>query len=127
MVFAESQTKGRGRMGRTWLSPAGKGLWFTVLLRPDISPQQATQLTVAAATALSRAIALQTGIVPEIKWRPNDILIQGQRLWHSHRNERRDGLLERGLWRIGMDVNLDAADFPPTLRKIATSLKIETG
>src|SRR5580700_12025795 len=56
VVFAESQTKGRGRMGRVWISPAAKGLWFTVLLRPNIPPQRTTQLTVAAATALARAV-----------------------------------------------------------------------
>jgi len=64
VVFAERQSKGRGRMGRVWISPERKGLWFTVLLRPDIPPQGATQLTVAAATALSRAITLQTGLTP---------------------------------------------------------------
>jgi BirA family biotin operon repressor/biotin-[acetyl-CoA-carboxylase] ligase len=127
VVFAESQTKGRGRMGRTWLSPAGKGLWFTVLLRPDIPPQQATQLTVAAATALSRAVTLQTGIVPEIKW-PNDILIRGRKICGilTEMSAEMDYLKEV-LLGIGMDVNLDAADFPPPLRKIATSLKIESG
>jgi BirA family biotin operon repressor/biotin-[acetyl-CoA-carboxylase] ligase len=127
VVFAESQTKGRGRMGRTWLSPAGKGLWFTVLLRPDISPQQATQLTVAAATALTRAITLQTGIVPEIKW-PNDILIRGKKLCGilTEMSAEMDYLKEV-LLGVGMDVNLQAADFPAPLRKIATSLQIETG
>src|SRR5208283_3083888 len=72
VVFAESQTKGRGRLGRKWISPARKGLWFSVLLRPDIQPQAATQLTIAAATALRRAIEAQTRLKPEIKW-PNDI------------------------------------------------------
>jgi BirA family transcriptional regulator, biotin operon repressor / biotin---[acetyl-CoA-carboxylase] ligase len=66
VIFAESQTKGRGRMGRSWVSPAGKGLWFTVLLRPNCPPQGTTQLTIAAATALARAVTLQTGVVPEI-------------------------------------------------------------
>jgi BirA family transcriptional regulator, biotin operon repressor / biotin---[acetyl-CoA-carboxylase] ligase len=127
VVFAEAQTKGRGRMGRTWLSPAGKGLWFTVLLRPDIPPQRATQLTVAAANALARAITLQTGIVPEIKW-PNDILIRGKKLCGilTEMSAEMDYLKEV-LLGIGMDVNLEAADFPVQLRKIATSLQIETG
>ncbi|HUD48159.1 MAG TPA: biotin--[acetyl-CoA-carboxylase] ligase [Candidatus Baltobacteraceae bacterium] len=127
VVFAEAQTKGRGRMGRTWLSPAGKGLWFTVLLRPNIPPQQATQLTVAAATALTRAITLQTGIVPEIKW-PNDILIRGRKLCGILTELSADmDFLKEVLLGIGMDVNLETADFPPHLRKIATSLQIETG
>src|SRR6202789_3537461 len=56
VVFAESQTKGRGRLGRKWISPAHKGLWFSILLRPDLRPQETTQLTVASATALRRAI-----------------------------------------------------------------------
>src|SRR5437667_10054526 len=54
VVFAESQTKGRGRLGRKWASPAKKGLWFSILLRPDLRPQEVTQLTVASATALRR-------------------------------------------------------------------------
>src|SRR3954465_836889 len=67
VVFAESQTKGRGRLGRKWVSPPGKGLWFSMLLRPDMRPQAATQLTIAAATALFRAICSQTNLTPEIK------------------------------------------------------------
>jgi BirA family transcriptional regulator, biotin operon repressor / biotin---[acetyl-CoA-carboxylase] ligase len=127
VVFAEAQSKGRGRMGRAWHSPAGKGLWFTVLLRPDIPPQQATQLTVAAANALARAIRLQTGIVPEIKW-PNDILIRGKKVCGilTEMSAELDYLKEV-LLGIGMDVNLETADFPAPLRKIATSLQIEAG
>jgi BirA family transcriptional regulator, biotin operon repressor / biotin---[acetyl-CoA-carboxylase] ligase len=127
VVFAESQSKGRGRMGRKWISPAGKGLWFTVLLRPDILPSGATQLTIAAATSLSRAITLQTGIVPEIKW-PNDILIHGRKVAGilTEMTAELDHLKEL-LLGIGMDVNLGATDFPPSLRKTATSLAIETG
>src|SRR5205823_1132415 len=79
VVFAESQTKGRGRLGRKWLSPAHKGLWFSVLLRPDLRPQEATQLTVASGTALRRAIEAHTGLKTEIKW-PNDILIHGKKV-----------------------------------------------
>src|SRR2546430_1863435 len=78
VVFAESQTKGRGRLGRKWTSPERKGLWFSVLLRPALHPQQITQLTVVAATALWRAIHEQTGLRPGIKW-PNDILVRGRK------------------------------------------------
>src|SRR5512137_7741 len=79
VVFAESQTRGRGRLGRKWMSPARRGLWFSILLRPDLRPQEATRLTVASATALRRAIESQTGLNPRIKW-PNDILIQGKKV-----------------------------------------------
>src|SRR6266478_1835376 len=67
VVFAESQTKGRGRLGRKWMSPSRKGLWFSILLRPELRPVAATQLTIAAGTALRRAIAAQTGLHPDIK------------------------------------------------------------
>src|SRR3984957_21234432 len=64
VVFAESQTRGRGRLGRKWVSPTRKGLWFSILLRPNMRPQETTQLTVAAATALRRAIVSQTKLRP---------------------------------------------------------------
>src|SRR6202034_155890 len=60
VVFAESQTRGRGRLGRKWTSPSRKGLWLSILLRPAIRPTAATQLTIAAATALFRAIQSQS-------------------------------------------------------------------
>lgn len=127
VVFAEAQTKGRGRLGRKWSSPVGKGLWFSVLLRPELRPQEATQLTVASATALARAIRLQTGVVPEIKW-PNDILIHGKKVVGvltelSAETDR----VRHVILGIGVDVNQGAADFPAELRKTATSLKIESG
>jgi BirA family transcriptional regulator, biotin operon repressor / biotin---[acetyl-CoA-carboxylase] ligase len=127
VIFAESQSKGRGRLGRRWISPARKGLWFSVLLRPDIQPQAATQLTIAAATALARAITLQTGIVPEIKW-PNDILIRGKKIAGilTEMSAELDHLKEVVLG-IGIDVNLEANEFPAALRKTATSIRIESG
>jgi BirA family transcriptional regulator, biotin operon repressor / biotin---[acetyl-CoA-carboxylase] ligase len=127
VVFAESQTGGRGRLGRKWLSPPRKGLWFTVLLRPDLRPQAATQLTVVAATALVRAIESVTGLKPEIKW-PNDILIRGKKVAGvlTELNAELDHI-KYLLLGIGIDVNLTASDFPADLRKIATSLKIESG
>jgi BirA family transcriptional regulator, biotin operon repressor / biotin---[acetyl-CoA-carboxylase] ligase len=127
VVFAESQTKGRGRLGRKWISPAHKGLWFSILLRPDLRPQEATQLTVASATALRRAIQLETGLKPEIKW-PNDILIGGKKVAGilTELSAELDRV-KHVILGIGVDVNLSANEFPAELRKTATSLKIETG
>jgi len=127
VVFAESQTKGRGRLGRKWISPERKGLWFSVLLRPDLRPQEATQLTVASATALRRAIAAETGLKPEIKW-PNDILIGGKKVAGilTELSAELDRVRHIILG-IGVDVNLDAGELPVELRKLATSLKLESG
>jgi BirA family biotin operon repressor/biotin-[acetyl-CoA-carboxylase] ligase len=127
VVFAESQTQGRGRLGRRWISPARKGLWFSLLLRPDLSPQSATQLTVSAAAALVRAIESQTRLKPEIKW-PNDILIGGKKVagilteMTAELDHVKDIILG-----IGIDVNLEADELPPDLRDIATSLRIASG
>ena len=126
-VFAEAQTRGRGRLGRKWISPSGKGLWFSVLLRPKLHPLAATQLTVAAGAALARAIQLETQLTPEIKW-PNDILIDGRKaagiLMEMGAELDRIQFVTLG---IGVDVNQQPVDFPPELRKIATSLRIESG
>jgi len=127
VVFAESQTRGRGRLGRKWISPERKGLWFSILLRPDLRPQETTQLTVASATALRRAIQSETGLNPEIKW-PNDILIGGKKVAGilTELSAELDRV-KHVILGIGVDVNLDVSGFPPELRRLATSLKIETG
>lgn len=127
VVFAETQTRGRGRLGRRWISPPGKGLWFSVLLRPNLPPESATQLTIAAATALARAIRSQTELRPEIKW-PNDILIRGRKV--AGVLTELSAELDRiryVILGIGVDVNQGADEFPTELRSIATSLRIERG
>src|SRR5262249_40162129 len=127
VVFAESQTRGRGRLGRKWISPSKKGLWFSVLLRPELRPSAATQLTIMAATALRRGIAAQTGLGPEIKW-PNDILIKGRKVAGilTELNAEVDRV-KYVILGLGVDVNLNSGDFPVELRRVATSLKAESG
>ncbi len=127
VVFAESQTKGRGRLGRRWISPPHQGLWFSVLLRPKLRPQEMTQMTIGAATALRRAVEAETGLKPDIKW-PNDLLLDGKKV--AGILTEMSAELDRVrhiIIGIGVDVNLTAAAFPGDLRKIATSLKIEAG
>jgi len=127
VVLAESQTRGRGRLGRKWMSPAKRGLWFSVLLRPDLRPQDTTRLTVGSATALRRAIESHTGLKPEIKW-PNDILIHGRKVAGilTELSAELDHV-KYVILGIGVDVNLSQGDFPAELRKLATSLKVELG
>jgi len=127
VVFAESQTRGRGRLGRAWISPAHKGLWFSVLLRPDLRPQETTQLTVASATALRRAIQNETGLKAEIKW-PNDILIGGKKVAGILTELSAEvDCVKHIILGIGVDVNLCTNEFPAELRKSATSLKLAAG
>ncbi len=127
VVFAESQSQGRGRLGRKWMSPPRRGLWFSVLLRPDLRPQEATRLTVASGTALRRAIESQTGLEAEIKW-PNDILVHGKKVAGilTELTAELDHIKYVGVG-VGVNVNLNPGDFPVELRKVATSLKAELG
>lgn len=127
VVFAESQTRGRGRLGRSWVSPAGKGLWFSVLLRPKLRPQEITRLTVAAATSIRRAIRRVTELEVEIKW-PNDLLVDGCKVagilteMSAETDQVRYVILG-----VGIDVNQTSKDFPRELSGIAGSLRLASG
>jgi len=127
VVFAESQSRGRGRLGRSWSSPARKGLWFSVLLRPGMAPQTVPQLTVFAAASLARGVRNVTGLAIQIKW-PNDLEIQGRKcagiLTELSAEADRVRYVVLG---IGLDVNQAPDDWPAALRGSATSLRIETG
>jgi BirA family biotin operon repressor/biotin-[acetyl-CoA-carboxylase] ligase len=125
VIFAETQTKGRGRLGRKWLSPVGQGLWFSVLLRPTLAPTSITQLIIAAATAVARAIRSETSLVPQIKW-PNDILIRGKKV--AGILTELSAELDRVRYVIiGIGVDVNVTEFPEELREVATSLAAESG
>jgi len=127
VAFAESQTLGRGRLGRRWFSPAGKGLWFSVLLRPKLTPQQTTQITVSASVALARAVETVTGLSPKIKW-PNDLLVNGRKVAGILTElAAEQDVVRHVVVGIGIDVNIEPHRFPPELKQTATSLSIEAG
>ncbi len=127
VVFAESQSKGRGRLGRKWSSPCGKGLWFSILVRPRMRPSEITQLTAATATAIVRSITQETGLKPKIKW-PNDVMLGGKKVsgilteLHAELDQVKYAIIG-----IGIDVQQSLSDFSSELRHTATSLKIESG
>lgn len=127
VVFAETQTRGRGRLGRQWVSPPGQGLWFSILLRPRLRPQAVTRLTVAAATALARALRLQVPLQPEIKW-PNDLLIRGRKIAGvlTELSGELDSV-RHVILGIGINVNVAPEELPPAVRATATSLRAELG
>nr|WP_238996476.1 biotin--[acetyl-CoA-carboxylase] ligase [Paenibacillus pinistramenti] len=127
LVIAEEQTKGKGRMGRTWYSPPGNGLWMSLLLRPSLPLGSASQLTLMTAVAVCRAIRTVAKVDAGIKW-PNDILIGGRKscgilLESSGEDER----IKYCIVGIGIDVNMQADELPDELASIMTSLRIEAG
>ncbi len=127
VVFAESQTKGRGRLGRKWVSPSGQGLWFSLLLRPPWPPAQVTQITITTAVSLSRAVSRVTGVYPEIKW-PNDLMHDGRKFAGILTElSAEPEMVRHVVVGIGMDVNVDSGEFPDDVRQLATSLRAVTG
>ncbi len=127
LVIADEQTSGRGRLARSWHSPKHAGIWMSLILRPNVPPQQAPQFTLITAVAVVQAIEEVCGIQADIKW-PNDILIAGKKitgiLTEMQAEADKINFIVIG---IGMNVNQKEEDFPPELQEIATSLAIQTG
>jgi BirA family transcriptional regulator, biotin operon repressor / biotin---[acetyl-CoA-carboxylase] ligase len=124
-VLARSQTAGRGRQGRAWSSPAGEGLYFSVILRPEVKPARSTAITFAAAVAVAETLAFDFNLVVDIKW-PNDVLAGGRKISGilvetAVENE----LLQYAV--MGIGVNLGQRDFPYEIRQTATSVFLESG
>lgn len=124
VAIAEEQTAGRGRQGRSWVSPAGVNLYCTVVLRP--SSQQVRSLPVITPLAVCQAIEETASLQPRIKW-PNDVLIEGRKVCGILvQSELTDGAPAFALAGIGINVNLDVAAHEE-IATIATSLRSELG
>ena len=124
VVIADAQTAGRGRLGRSWASMAGKGIWMSVVLRPQISPEEVQIITLGASVAVVKAIYEATGIKTGIKW-PNDIVYQGKKLCGilTEMNSEVE-MVNFLILGIGINVNHIASDFPDEIRDFATSLSL---
>jgi BirA family transcriptional regulator, biotin operon repressor / biotin---[acetyl-CoA-carboxylase] ligase len=121
IVCAESQTKGRGRLGRVWVSPKGKGIYCSIILRPKLPPTQMPQVTLMTAVALAEAIEQKTGLKPSIKW-PNDLLIGSKKL-AGILTELRAEVDQVKFVVVGIGLNINAST--SQLLDTATSLKLE--
>lgn len=127
IVLAEQQLKGKGRLGRAWHSPYGKGLYMSVILRPTTPLHLAPQLTLLTAVALCSAIRKLTHLDIGIKW-PNDLLYQGKKISGILlESTAEDNMLKYVIAGIGIAVNLNEQDYETELLDKATSLRISAG
>lgn len=123
VVIADSQTSGRGRLGRAWNSAQKAGIWMSVVLRPAIAPEDVQVITIAASVAVVSAIKRVAGIEAGIKW-PNDIILDRKKvcgiLTEMNSEMERVNFLILG---IGINVKQDPEEFPEELRSKGTSLR----
>ncbi len=124
LVICEEQKAGRGRLGREWISPMG-GLWFSVILRPSISPGEAPKLGFITSLGVARALRRLYGLDARLKW-PNDILIGGKKVCGVLVEvEAEMDILHFAVVGVGLDANLSIENFPEEVREIATTLRVE--
>ncbi len=125
LIVADQQTAGRGRRGRSWESPAGSNIYFTLVLRPDFAADKASMLTLVMAHSVNRAIALETRLDCKIKW-PNDIVVNGRKVCGilTEMNFGKDGSY---YVIVGVGINVKPQEFAPELAHKATDLEEETG
>jgi BirA family biotin operon repressor/biotin-[acetyl-CoA-carboxylase] ligase len=123
VVTAEEQTGGRGRLGRSWHSPAGAGLWFSVILRPNLPVSGAQALTFLGAVSTAYAIRAMYGIPVALKW-PNDIMLEGRKLGGVLTELAAESdLIRHAVVGVGLNVNVTRPGFPAAIRDTAASLR----
>jgi len=126
VLIAGTQTAGRGRMGRSFSSPEGMGVYLSVILRPSCGPEKLMHLTCAAAVAMCEAVESAAGICPGIKW-TNDLVIERRKLGGILTElsvDPKSGLVEYAIIGIGINCRQKPEDFSPELRDMATSLSM---
>lgn len=125
VVIAEQQTAGKGRLGRVWSSPNSTGLWFSILLKPDIAPNQIANITLACGLGVCKAIRQFTGLNTLIKW-PNDIIIGNKKICGILTEMTAEA--DRINYAVaGIGINVNTTEFDDEIKHKATSLCIECG
>ena len=124
VVIADHQTGGRGRLGRSFSSPAGMGIYMSIILRPECFPEELMHLTCAAGLAASNAVSDVTDRVPGIKW-TNDLILARRKLGGILTELSVDPQTRKVEWAIiGIGINCCQTDFPEDIQNIAISLGI---
>lgn len=125
LVVADKQESGKGRRGRSWVSPSGTGIFMTLMIKPDINPNNASMLTLVAALAVAKAITSVTGEEALIKW-PNDIVVNGKKVCGilTEMNAQFDYINHIV---VGIGINVHNESFPEEISQMASSLLIEAG
>ncbi|MBQ6146977.1 MAG: biotin--[Clostridia bacterium] len=128
VLVAGEQTRGKGRLGRSFTSAAGKGIYLSALLRPDLPPTALLPLMGFTAEAMVRAVEAATGAEARIKW-VNDLVLNGRKICGilTESAFSAGGRLRYVVVGVGLNVNYDLTDFPPELQTMAGSLKTELG
>lgn len=122
-LIGEEQTEGKGRLGRNWISPKGKGIWLSMVLKPDMGPANVGAITLLGAAAVHKALK-NLGIESSIKW-PNDIIIEGKKIGGILTEMNAElNMINYIIIGIGINANLDKKDIPEELKGKATSIKI---
>lgn len=125
VIVSEEQTGGIGRLGRDWISPKKKGIWFTIILKPEVQPMEVSKIALVGAAAVNKALE-DMGVNSGIKW-PNDIVINGKKVCGILTEMSCElNMVNYVVMGIGINVNLDGIDIPEELKHKATSLKIAT-
>lgn len=128
VVLAEEQARGRGRLGQTWTSPRGKGIYCAILCRPQSTPVDAEMLahaTVAGTLALTLTLQDVATLHAEARW-PDDVFVGNRKIGHAQ-VETRNELPDQFVVGISLNTQLTAQDLPEDLRRSATSIRIESG
>ena len=125
LVVADKQESGKGRRGRSWVSPSGTGIFMTLMIKPDINPNNASMLTLVAALAVAKAITSVTGEEAMIKW-PNDIVVNGKKVCGilTEMNAQFDYINHIV---VGIGINVHNESCPEEISLMASSLMIEAG
>ena len=127
VVIAERQTKGKGRLTRSWYSPAGSNIYTSLILCPHLPPAEAPQISLVAGVAVAELLEQYCPGKVELKW-PNDVLIAGKKVCGILAQMKMSGsAVDFVVLGIGINVNIGADHFPEDIRKIATSLAVSTG